>query len=176
MLRFKSKMTTPANRDGLGWFYVQPQTQKEFHHHSFPALMGMIQNHRARNGLDLSPGWEKAVEDEMCSYNNSESEDPDNPQPYESALVKHGRALWAELHAYRQTHERWLPMEAEDFVRRWEARIPNFSSCACREHYHEIRANNPPAFGSYEEFHAWTIRLHNAVNVRLGKPMFEPTP
>jgi hypothetical protein len=51
----------------------------------------------------------------------------------------------------------------------WEIRIPQYG-CACKRFYAEWKAANSPDFTSPEAFFAWGVRLHNAVNAKLGKP------
>ena len=50
----------------------------------------------------------------------------------------------------------------------WELLIPQYG-CACKRFYAEWKAANPPDFTSLEAFFAWGVRLHNAVNEKLGK-------
>jgi hypothetical protein len=51
----------------------------------------------------------------------------------------------------------------------WELLIPQYG-CSCKRFYGEWKADNPPDFSSPEAFFAWGVRLHNAVNAKLGKP------
>ena len=51
----------------------------------------------------------------------------------------------------------------------WELLIPQYG-CSCKRFYAEWKAANPPDFTSPEAFFAWGVRLHNAVNAKLGKP------
>lgn len=51
----------------------------------------------------------------------------------------------------------------------WENRIPNYD-CRCREGYNQFKAADPPDFSSPMAFFHWTVRIHNAVNQKLGKP------
>ena len=51
----------------------------------------------------------------------------------------------------------------------WESTIPQYG-CSCKRFYAEWKAANPPDFTSPEAFFAWGVRLHNAVNAKLGKP------
>jgi hypothetical protein len=51
----------------------------------------------------------------------------------------------------------------------WELLIPQYG-CSCKRFYAEWKADNPPDFSSPEAFFAWGVRLHNAVNAKLGKP------
>jgi hypothetical protein len=51
----------------------------------------------------------------------------------------------------------------------WEKTIPAYG-CACRQFYQAWKAANAPDYSSPEAFFAWGVRLHNAVNAKLGKP------
>lgn len=51
----------------------------------------------------------------------------------------------------------------------WEDRIPNYE-CKCREGYNQFKAADPPDFISPMAFFHWSVRIHNAVNQKLGKP------
>ncbi|MFN7318304.1 MAG: ERV1/ALR-related protein, partial [bacterium] len=51
----------------------------------------------------------------------------------------------------------------------WESRIPNYE-CKCREGYEKFKEIDPPDFASPMAFFHWTVRIHNAVNKKLGKP------
>ena len=51
----------------------------------------------------------------------------------------------------------------------WETTIPQYE-CGCRAFYAKYKADNPPNFTTPEAFFAWGVKLHNAVNRKLGKP------
>lgn len=72
-------------------------------------------------------------------------------------LAAQGRELWAELHSTVTIET--LP--------KWEEKIPNYS-CKCKEFYTAWKASNPPR---REDFFAWTVELHNAVNAKLENPI-----
>lgn len=72
-------------------------------------------------------------------------------------LAAIGRNLWRELHT-EVTFET-LPA--------WEEKIPNYS-CKCKEFYTAWKASNPPR---KDDFFAWTVELHNAVNEKLENPI-----
>ena len=50
----------------------------------------------------------------------------------------------------------------------WEFTIPQYE-CNCRRFYADWKESNPPDFSSPEAFFAWGVKLHNAVNAKLGK-------
>lgn len=68
-----------------------------------------------------------------------------------------GPILWRRLHMAQDADRAWLD--------KFEMAIP----CGeCKKHWREVLAEDPPEFGG--GWFAWTWRVHNAVNVRLGMP------
>jgi hypothetical protein len=54
------------------------------------------------------------------------------------------------------------------------AALGEFYPCSeCRRHLVKELVKHPPQVGSAEELSQWACRLHNLVNVRLGKPEFD---
>lgn len=88
---------------------------------------------------------------------------PINPQiAIAQAYYKFQRAtaLWSELHSQDHPTESWFAA--------WVSRVPNFG-CGCRAWLRDYLVTNPPR---YSDWYPWTVELHNAVNVKLGKPLF----
>lgn len=170
MLKFLSTAMTPPSKDNRGWSYYQQELDLWFRSLQWDDLIRQIETARRAMNLDLSDGWRGRVEDEMCSYNDSPSHDPEDPKPFERELVKVGRRLWHELHGYRPAV--WRPDEAKAWFRSWCERVPNFSTCSCRANLDSFLAQFPPRYGSPEEFHFFGEVLHDAVNAHLGKPLF----
>lgn len=74
-----------------------------------------------------------------------------------------GADLWAGLHRLALN-----PDKAEAFTR-FLAGLRNAIPCGvCRGHWDAWIANNPPD----GDLFAWTVAAHNAVNARLGRPLF----
>jgi hypothetical protein len=67
------------------------------------------------------------------------------------------RDHWSELHNKQDATPEWL----DD----WVARIPK--TCGCGESFKSILLRVPPRF---EDWFAWTVDVHNAVNEKLKKP------
>lgn len=44
-------------------------------------------------------------------------------------------------------------------------------NCGCIAHYATYLTEHPPALDSFDAYRRWTWELHNAVNMRLGKPV-----
>lgn len=177
MLKFLSTMITPPSDDRKGWRYTQAETGVMLFSVQYEDLLVQIAKHRKAYDLDLSPGWKERVQAEMCLYNQSECDDPENPQPYRSALEKEGRKLWGELHAKASSlpEEPLTTMEQAElaaWLASWESRIPSWGGCACREHYYDLKASVPPTFGSREAFADWSVIIHDQINARLGKPLW----
>jgi hypothetical protein len=73
------------------------------------------------------------------------------------------RALWLELHSKENPSPEWFA--------NWVGRVPNFG-CGCRSWLREYLRKNPPR---YDDFYAWSVEVHNAVNVKLGRPIWTGT-
>lgn len=71
-------------------------------------------------------------------------------------LAEQGRELWSELHTS-------VTIET---LAAWEEKIPNFA-CKCKAFYTAWKTDHPPR---KDDFFAWTVELHNAVNIKLEKP------
>lgn len=76
-------------------------------------------------------------------------------------VAEAGRAAWVALHTERNPTREWF--EAE-----WKPLIPQ--GCGCSGSANELLDQNPPRFDSPEDFFAWSVEYHNAVNRKLGKP------
>lgn len=73
------------------------------------------------------------------------------------------RALWLEIHTKVNPTPEWFSD--------WVSRVPNFG-CGCRSWLVEYLKKNPPR---YDDFPGWGIELHNAVNLKKGKPIWSPS-
>ena len=60
--RVLDRSTTPPG----GWYYVQPESGREFKHYSRDAFYKDIQSHRLANGYRLEPSWKEEIEDGIC--------------------------------------------------------------------------------------------------------------
>lgn len=75
--------------------------------------------------------------------------------------------LWKELHmnaiSYTGTNN-------SEFLINFGKKIPRFTTgCSCHEFWRNWTRLNLPTYGPGEYFE-WTVRAHNAVNLKLGKP------
>lgn len=86
----------------------------------------------------------------------------------------HFRRLWADLH-HRAAHGAcFVPSDNPDpdIEHLWLDRFANRIRCAgCRNHWREVIAKLPPDFSSRAAYFRWTVRAHNSINRRLGKPI-----
>jgi len=74
--------------------------------------------------------------------------------------------LWRELHEHALTY---IGTNDGLFLLRWSKKIPNYEGgCKCRSFYRWWTKQNPPDYANYFE---WTVKLHNAVNQKLNKPI-----
>lgn len=64
--------------------------------------------------------------------------------------------------------------QQQQAMRQFIAALGEFYPCEeCAGHLRRELAKHPPQVGSAAELSGWTCRLHNLVNVRLGKPEFD---
>jgi len=76
--------------------------------------------------------------------------------------------LWKELHARALHHQ-----EDHDiaYLMNFTRSIPRYTSgCHCKEFFTNWHRQNPVEYGPNHAYFKWTVRAHNAVNVKLGKP------
>lgn len=57
------------------------------------------------------------------------------------------------------------------FLQLWQF-AENHSCIVCRHHMSTFLRKNPPRLASRVQYACWTWVFHNAVNLRLGKPIF----
>jgi len=84
---------------------------------------------------------------------------PAHPKYLDPTLTLY-HSLWAELHSIHAPTPEWFA--------RWLARVPQ-ASCGCRKWLAEYIDDHPP---DYHDFARWSVELHNAVNAKLGKPIW----
>jgi len=68
------------------------------------------------------------------------------------------RQHWKKLHTKQNPTPEWFAD--------WLARIPNGGGCNCKRDFRLLLDANPPR---YEDWFAWSVEIHNAVNRKLGK-------
>jgi hypothetical protein len=83
------------------------------------------------------------------------------------AILLNGPRFWAELHLLGLRHRSGKNMTG--WLNDWRDSIP-FNGCPCKEHLDEWMSENPP---DWNRFFEWGIDLHNAVNIRIGKPTMD---
>ena len=74
---------------------------------------------------------------------------------------KQGREAWTYLHTTDD------PLNV--IVAKFETLIPRYG-CSCKRDYAELKKQHPFDYTSADAFFVSTIRLHNAVNRKIGKP------
>ena len=83
--------------------------------------------------------------------------------------------VWNDLHCRplkTNGTSPWTEGSNDDaWMREWTKRIPRFTKgCKCNEHWSKWYPQNKPDYKSRDAYFAWTVKAHNAVNARLGKP------
>lgn len=86
------------------------------------------------------------------------------------ASIHHvGRELWRSLH-----NRVWESHTADDnktWLAEFEQRIPHYG-CHCRDEWRELANLQPPPLHTPAMMFAWTVSVHDAINAKLGKPLF----
>ena len=83
------------------------------------------------------------------------------------AILLNGPRFWAELHLLGLRHRPGKNMTG--WLNDWRDSLP-FNGCPCKDHLDEWMIENPP---DWNRFFEWGIDLHNAVNIRIGKPTMD---
>lgn len=79
-----------------------------------------------------------------------------------------GNMLWKQLHTQAYNHN---GTDDSAFIANFGKQIPRFmTGCPCNEFWNKWIKENPPRYGVNEYFE-WTVKAHNAVNIKLGKPV-----
>jgi hypothetical protein len=74
-------------------------------------------------------------------------------------------ALWNELHKHALE---FTGTNDSIFIAKFSKKIPRYTSgCSCQEFWNNWVYLNPP---TYNDYFAWTVKAHNAVNAKLHKP------
>jgi FAD-linked sulfhydryl oxidase len=111
----------------------------------------------ADSGGGVPPFW--FTEDEM-------------PEPPD--VVDIGRATWTLLHTMAAYYpERPTPAQQASMAGFVAALSDHYPCHECRAHLQSDLERHPPALGGAAELSQWACRLHNRVNVYLGKPEFD---
>ena len=80
------------------------------------------------------------------------------------------------MELWRELHERALKNSGENdiiYLAQFATKIPRYTTgCKCKEFWNNWVRLNPPVYGKNGEFFEWTVKAHNAVNAKLGKPQY----
>lgn len=175
MNRVPSLATTPPG----GFSYTQPETGVKFQYGTWHEMVMYVGKHRKAMGLDISDGWADRLEHEMCVQSpHLGCFDDSVPATCDTPLAVAGRALWKELHAFAEQYPE-APTEddksnARYWMASWRDRIPRYGGCTCREDWARLEANLPPDYNSRQSFVKWATVGHDAINRKIGKPIFRP--
>ena len=79
--------------------------------------------------------------------------------------------LWRELHLNALHYE---GTDDSAFLTNFGRRIPRYTrGCLCREHWMIWNRQNPPTYTPAGAYFEWTVKAHNNVNIKLGKPQMD---
>lgn len=77
------------------------------------------------------------------------------------SISSYFRAKWRELHN--------MDSPTKEKLSEFAASLPTFS-CECKEHFTDLIERIPPRLNK-DEFYTWTWEIHNAINLKLDKPL-----
>lgn len=97
----------------------------------------------------------------FCNYVFGTPLNYEFPSRADELLALH-HALWLELHTKQDATSEWFAD--------WIGRLPSIG-CGCLQWLRDYLKDNPPVYG--EGWYEWTVRLHDAVNTKLGKPLWD---
>lgn len=175
MLLTPTNPNSPPPGSRRGWIYVQAETGTPFQSLSLNALKHQVVKHRTAMKLDLGQDWYEKWLNELCLQNSKVRCEPNRlAANFIPPLVLEGRLLWSQLHGYADslTYANFSEHNTKTWLRLWEERLPQFSGCRCHEGYVHAISENPPNTSSPEGFQEWAVKLHNAINAKLGKPLW----
>jgi hypothetical protein len=115
-------------------------------------------NSALRRDWDDHEGWVQAAAEEV---DRSHETVPETPR-----ILREGSRYWAELHLFALRHN---GKQSAGWLKDWVESLP-FDGCPCKKHLEQHLGDNPPV---WNDFFVWTIELHNAVNIRIGKPLMD---
>lgn len=85
-----------------------------------------------------------------------------------------GRATWTYLHSMAAYYPDEPTFAQQGSARRLLTDFAKLYPCgSCALHMDGYLGRNPPRVRSQQELAQWMCELHNDVNVRLGKPVFD---
>jgi len=124
----------------------------------------------ARHGIYKHPPWVRLCQTKQAYFDAWERGTGPGQERNEATRKEHADARERQIERY---HELWRELHSEqnptpEWFADWVSRVPNFG-CSCRSWLREYIRDNPPRF---DDFYAWSVDLHNAVNAKLGKPVW----
>ncbi|GAV01162.1 hypothetical protein RvY_11914 [Ramazzottius varieornatus] len=106
----------------------------------------------------------------------SDSDSPDRPQRSDCPVDKDelGRNTWSFLHTMAATYPEKPSVEQQSDMRSFVHLFSKFYPCVhCAKDLQEELKTNVPDTSSQSSFAQWMCRMHNTVNKKLGKPLFD---
>jgi len=85
-----------------------------------------------------------------------------------------GRAAWAHLHTMAAYYPDRPSQQQQKDMAEMMQQLMRFYPCGyCSERSVEELERNPPQVASQRDLSRWLCSVHNEVNERLGKPVFD---
>jgi hypothetical protein len=85
-----------------------------------------------------------------------------------------GRASWRLLHTMAARYPKRPTLDEQNALRSFIYLFARLYPCGqCARHFQIFLRENPPQVGSRDEVTQWACHVHNLVNKRLNKPIFD---
>eukprot|EP00842_Homolaphlyctis_polyrhiza_P004908 jgi/Hompol1/5418/HPOL_004415-RA len=92
----------------------------------------------------------------------------------ETLKAELGRSSWRLLHTMARKFPYTPTKDEQNALRDFIYLFARLYPCGdCAAHFKLILENNPPDVSGREGITQWTCKVHNIVNERLGKPIFD---
>lgn len=104
----------------------------------------------------------------------ADSSKPYEPFPCPPSSNELGSSTWTFLHTMAAYYPEKPNTQTQKDMKTFLTMFSRFYPCNyCAEHLRQEMEINPPEVESRERLSQWFCRMHNEVNYRLGKPIFD---
>lgn len=137
------------------------------------SIFAELQTDNCRVCTDIND-WSKKARKMAFQTESADKEASYEPFPCPPDSQELGKATWTFLHTmaayYPERPDEKQKTEMKSFI----SNFSKFYPCNyCAEHLREEMGKNPPVVESRETLSEWFCNVHNEVNERLGKPIFD---
>lgn len=110
----------------------------------------------------------------LFSNKSNNISDPYEPFPSPPDADQLGRETWTFLHTLAAFYPQKPSLDHQSKTKQFFTLLPSMYPCnVCSEHLKDELQINPPRVASNVDLSNWLCEVHNEVNGRLGKPVFD---